>query len=189
MRMKISASALLLLSLAPASAAGWAGLPPDCWEDSRIVHTGNEYDAYWRKNARISHRAGAPPNPEAAPPAGGARRARPERLSPNGGYRFDVEESTAGARITIFAEKDYLIDIDIVELKGVSETRWINENLLFFRVWWGRIAATDVIFDVETEAVIRTESAEDGTIARDQALESCPLLGCRCIKKNRAGAR
>ena len=50
-------------------------------------------------------------------------------------------------------------------------------------VWWGRMAATDLIFDVEREKIISSWSVTDGTLAYQQYLESCPIHGCRCIKK------
>jgi hypothetical protein len=51
------------------------------------------------------------------------------------------------------------------------------------RPWWGRIAATDIIYDVEKEKVIYAEFVRDGYIAHQQFLESCPQHGCECIKK------
>ena len=51
------------------------------------------------------------------------------------------------------------------------------------RPWWGRIAATDLIYDVEAEKVIYAEAVTDAYLAYQQFRESCPLLGCECIKK------
>jgi hypothetical protein len=36
---------------------------------------------------------------------------------------------------------------------------WVNEKLLFIRVWWGRIAATDCILDVESLRLVYAEDA------------------------------
>ena len=49
--------------------------------------------------------------------------------------------------------------------------------------WWGRIAATDLIFDVEREKIIYAEELTDGSLAYQQYLESCPIHGCKCVKK------
>jgi len=86
-------------------------------------------------------------------------------------------------QVTIFAEKDHLVDIEFVELFGLSDVRWLNEKLILMLVWWGRMAATDLIFDVEREKIISSWSVTDGTLAYRQYLESCPIHGCRCIKK------
>jgi len=75
------------------------------------------------------------------------------------------------------------VDIEFVELEGLSDVRWLNEKLIFMRAWWGRIAATDLIFDVEREKVIHAEWLTDGSLARQQYLESCPIHGCTCVKK------
>ena len=51
------------------------------------------------------------------------------------------------------------------------------------RPWWGRIAATELIFDVEREKIIYAEAVTDGFLAHQQYLESCPIHGCKCLKK------
>ena len=85
--------------------------------------------------------------------------------------------------MTIFAEKNYLIRIEFSELFGLSDVKWINEKLLFMRPWWGRIAATDLIYDVEAERMIYAEGVTDAYLAFQQYRASCPAQGCECIKK------
>jgi hypothetical protein len=52
-----------------------------------------------------------------------------------------------------------------VELKFVDEgsggvsVRWLNEKLIFGEVWWGRIYATDFIFDLEQRKFVYREMA------------------------------
>ncbi len=87
------------------------------------------------------------------------------------------------ARVTIYAEKDHVVDIEFVELFGLSEVRWVNEKLIFMRPWWGRIAATDLIFDVEREKFVYAESLTDGFLAQQQYRDTFPLRGCTCIRK------
>lgn len=96
---------------------------------------------------------------------------------------FVVEGSRPSEHVIIYAEKDHLTDITFKELWGLSEVRWVNDKLIFMRVWWGRIAATDMLFDVETEQVPYAEMVTDGAQAMQQYRESCPALGCTCIKK------
>jgi hypothetical protein len=153
--------------LSAAAAEGWPGLPPDCWTEPRMVHSLQDPGVRWQDNTRITERRAG--KPAAA------------QLSPNKGYAFAVE----GSRVTIYAEKDYVVDIDFVELSGLGDVRWLNEKLVFMRAWWGRIAATDLIYDVERERFVYSEALTDGSLAFQQYRESCPLHGCTCIEKNK----
>jgi hypothetical protein len=57
-----------------------------------------------------------------------------------------------------------------VELRFVDDAygdvnvRWLNEKLIFGEVWWGRIYATDFIFDVEQRKFIYREMAHFGEL-------------------------
>ena len=160
---------LFLLPL-PCTAAEshWPGLPPDCWSESRMFHSTEKIDP-WQKNTFIKTIK--------------AEKPKTGELSPNKGYFFLVEGGSPNGKITIYAEKDHLVQISFSELFGLSDVKWINEKLLFMRPWWGRIAATDIIYDVEKEQVIYSEFVTDGYLAFQQFQESCPTLGCQCIKK------
>lgn len=112
---------------------------------------------------------------------------RPENgeLSPNNAYLYLLARESPNFKITIYAEKDHLIEIIFADLPNLNEVRWINEKLLFMRPWWGRIVATDIIYDVEKEIVIYAEPVSPGQLSFTQARESCPLVGgCECIKKD-----
>lgn len=134
-----------------------------------MVHSAQELGDLWRRSTKISTR-------RADKPGLG-------QLSPNKGYAFVVDGSRPSARVTIYAEKDHVVDIDFVELAGLSDVRWLNEKLVFMRPWWGRIVATDLIFDVEREKIIYAETLTDGSLAHRHYLESCPIHGCKCLKK------
>lgn len=41
---------------------------------------------------------------------------------------------------------------------------WLNEKLLFLRVWWGRLVSTDLILNVETGVPVYAEEASYHTI-------------------------
>lgn len=41
---------------------------------------------------------------------------------------------------------------------GVSHL-WLNDRLLFLRVWWGRIVSTDLVVNAETGRIIHAEDA------------------------------
>jgi hypothetical protein len=161
------------LSLAePASAdtPHWPGLPPDCWSESRIVHNIDN----WKKIAQSfkidTVKIDKP--------------VRFENISPNKGYSYKREGFRPDVTISVYAEKDHLTVMRITDVFGVSDIKWINEKLLFIRIWWGRIAVDDVIFDVEKEAVIYTEPAVDGFQVYHEYEDFCKKLGgCKCIKK------
>lgn len=146
----------------------WPGLHPDCWSESRLIHA-KQNDALWEKNTEVSITKESKPKPGV--------------LSPNNSYFFIVEDGRPNGKVTIYSEKEHLIQIKFTELFGLSDVKWINEKLIFMRPWWGRIQATDLIYDVENEKFIYAETVTDGYIAYQQFLESCPQFGCECIKK------
>jgi hypothetical protein len=47
---------------------------------------------------------------------------------------------------------------------GGVHAQWINEKLLFADVWWGRIASTDLIINVDNSNVLYVEDADYGSI-------------------------
>lgn len=154
----------------------WHGLPPDCWTDDRLYHSEGDMKL-WETNTVIEHT----PLKELAKKV----------FSPNKGYYFvrdDIYATSAGKRreatIYINSEEGYLIKISFTKVDGINDLKWINEKLLFIRSWWGRIVATDVIYDVENEKVLYKEEVRDGRIIMSQARQSCPLMGCTCIKKS-----
>lgn len=154
---------------AMSQAENWAGLPPDCWSKPRLYHDDRRDDP-WKQNVKfIRVKAGKP---------------KPGVYSPNRGYFFVLSgKGRPDASITVYAEKDHVIEIRFEKLSGLTDTRWINEKLLFMRAWWGKVVATDLIYDVEKEMVIHAESVKDGVIAFRQYRESCPKQGCECIRK------
>ncbi len=167
--MRLALGFLAALPLAPIAADGWPGLPPDCWTRSRMVHSVQDPSDFWQKHTRITTRK--------------AEKPKAGQLSPNKGYLFAVENDRPSGRVTIYAEKDHLVEIHFTELFGLTNVQWVNEKLIFMRAWWGRIAATDILFDVESEKVIYSEPLTDGFMAMQQYRESCPVHGCECIQK------
>jgi len=149
-----------LATFVGAAERNWPGAPPDCWTGERLVHSG-EFTDLWKGNTVFQKLTG--------------EKLKPGVLSPNNGYYFVAEDGRPNGAITIFAEKNYLIRIEFSELFGLSDVKWINEKLLFMRPWWGRIAATDLIYDVEAEKVIHAEGVMYGYLAFLQYRESCPL--------------
>jgi len=51
---------------------------------------------------------------------------------------------------------------------GGVNLQWLNERLLFARVWWGRILSTDFVLDVQNREFLYQQNAYYG-----QLMESC----------------
>lgn len=43
---------------------------------------------------------------------------------------------------------------------GGVRARWLNEKLMWFRVWWGVVVATELLVDVETAEVLYSEESD-----------------------------
>ena len=86
-------------------------------------------------------------------------------LSANKSYWFSVTSpEKKNQAITVFAgSAAYRITFEDSYLNFPVEARWINEKLLFVRVYWGRIIGSDYIFDVEHGAFVHKEMVHDGT--------------------------
>jgi hypothetical protein len=148
---------------------GWPGLPPDCWTEVRNFQ-GDGDDWNWSSRTKIERVVAS--KPDAA------------TLSPNGAYYFALAGEQPDPALLIFAVKDHFSQISFTGSRGLTDVKWINERLLYLRVWWGRVAATDLVFDVENERMVLTESVHDGGNAMAQYRDMCPRLGgCRCMEK------
>ena len=94
--------------------------------------------------------------------------------SPNGAYNFLIESSAGNSdvepysRLLVFNERPYLLEVRFPNAKSISEAKWINENLIYVRVWWGRISGSDIVLDAEKEAIVFRQHIEDGTLAFQQ---------------------
>jgi hypothetical protein len=42
-----------------------------------------------------------------------------------------------------------------------TESKWVNENLFFVRIWWGRHWGTDYIFNADSGTVVYREGFEE----------------------------
>jgi len=167
---------LSIAELASAVTTDWPGLPPDCWSESRIVHNIDNWKKF-PQNFKVNKVNSDKP-------------VKFENISPNKGYSFKSEGFRPDVTISIYAEKDHLTVIKITDVFGVSDIKWINEKLLFIRIWWGRIAVDDVIFDVEKEVTVYSEPAVDGFQAYQQYEDFCKRLGgCKCTKKENSIAK
>lgn len=138
---------------------------PLCWDHPRILFYGTDTDVpqfeAWQK-AHLVRRV------ERAMPPGYER-------SPNGAYAMHLGmlEVSDGYELLVFNERPYLVSVRMTGVKSVQNLRWVSEHLLSLRVWLGRIAGVDLLFNAESEAFERVEAFHDGTIAMQQWRESC----------------
>ena len=162
---------LAALAISQASAKDeWPGATPDCWSNGRVVHGIADYDAQWRANVRIERSAQQP--------------IRGGEKSPNDGYVFVVGRSETERHIRIDAEKPDQILIRVKDAMSLNDVRWINAKLIAGRIWWGQIAISDFIFDVEAEQFIWHESATESSIAMQQYRSGCRQSGdCECSNR------
>lgn len=91
-------------------------------------------------------------------------------LSPNQSYWYmqhNIETASGdqAGSIYIYNERSELIKLTFTYYANFSvKMEWINEKLLYLRIWKGRVLAVDLIFDVENESLIYHEFTHDGTI-------------------------
>lgn len=149
----------------------YPGLPPDCWSESRNVHSG--IPDSWKlleKNLKFSHIREEPKGKKV--------------YSSNKGYYFVVDGFRPESHVTIYSEKDDYWRFSFTDNFYPVKANWINEKTLFLRVYWGRIAFEDMLIDVEKEKVLYSESGTDSYLAFQQVQDGCKAMGgCQCIQK------
>jgi hypothetical protein len=148
----------------------WIGSSPDCWEAPRNYHMHGSASR-WKDyvvTARVVR----------------TDERTLETLSPNKGYSFSLTGTRPDYEVLIDAEKEHLVALKFSDTFGLHEIKWVNENLVFLRVWWGRLRGTDLIFNAESEAFVYDQTVEDGTQAYMQFQGHCRKHGCACIEKD-----
>ena len=95
--------------------------------------------------------------------------------SKNEAYWFELEplnEKTNEQRIYVSADGSASISLKDTYPNFPTKAHWINEKLIFIRVYWGRIVGTDLIFDTEKKEFIHREMVYDGTILYQQTRQA-----------------
>ena len=148
----------------------WPGESPECWSQARVVHGVGDYEALWKRNVSVLKAE--------------RQRLTGPILSPNSGYAYEARERKGEIAIRIDSEKSQQTIIRIKEAFLGGELHWVNEKLIACRAWWGQIAMTDFIFDVEADRFIWHESATESSIAMQQYREGCRQSGdCECAAR------
>lgn len=168
------AGSLALLACASWPAATLAGEPSylilEKWTEPRVFHEPFDDSFAWRIELG-----------PAGPTAGEAAAAAARVLSPNRAYWYALAgpdfrgPGPWTTDIFIYNERDRLLRLRLRDHGNtLPRIKWINEKLLYAEIWWGRIAGSSLILDVEAERVVLREMARDGGPLYRQYLESAP---------------
>jgi len=129
---------------------------PDRWKEERVFHS--PFDKRWSERVVFT---------KIPSETIGAEKV----YSPNKAYWFSVTgancatRSQCNAEVTIYNERDYLLQLKISEMKYYPpKVVWINEKLVHVRVWLGIRLGVDQIIDVEREQIIYQEMIHSGGI-------------------------
>jgi len=171
------AAVALLFSTAPSRTMA---SNPICWSEPRLYHPAGEYARELRdaadRHLHIRRVAGSLP----------AERV----VSPNGAYAFHRSErplegrsGSTTATLAIFTEAGALLELEATDVWNMVDVKWLNEKLIFARVWLSRIGGVDLVLDVEQDKLVLTEAVADGRLLWEQAKASCQaaptLPGCQ----------
>jgi len=146
----------LLLPLASGDAQEFH-TSPFCWETTRIYASGTTEHLQIPVAQSVESAAEIQGTP-----------------SPNGAYRFDITKRAKDTdldwrpRLIVFNERPYLLEIQFPSTRAIAKAEWINENLIYVRLWWGRVAGSDFIVDVENETVVYQQPIRWGDTAVQQ---------------------
>jgi len=134
---------------------------PSRWKEPRIYHTPGERQ--WEKRVTVEETL----TPHALmEPVHSPNRAyyymlaQPDTKKP-GPWDAVLYVHRERPKLTALTFHDFYANFPV-------EARWINEKLLFVRVWWGRTVGTDAVYDVEKNVFVSRETFHEGTIVYRQ---------------------
>jgi len=135
---------------------------PSCWDETRMYH-----------QVRMSNYV-----PKLKPTREkNLKLTEPLSNSPNNIYAYSIinDPINKTKSLLIFNERTYLIKLDLLDNDPhyEPEIKWINEKMIFIRVWIGQIMGYDVIFDVEKEEILSTDTFIYGKIDYQQWQAGC----------------
>lgn len=56
--------------------------------------------------------------------------------------------------------------IDTYDMRDNARLEWINDDLIFVQIWWGRIVSSDLIFQISTGKFIYAQEANYGFLTQ-----------------------
>jgi hypothetical protein len=89
------------------------------------------------------------------------------------GYGFAKEVRKDSAIVVVGTGDKYMSKITATNSFTIENEKWVNENIIYFRIWIGRIRACDIYFDSENRSLAFYQNAVDGDLIRDQYLSGC----------------
>lgn len=136
---------------------------PDKWKKPRIYHT--QMDAFYDQKISVARIP--------------IKETEEKVFSGNSAYWYALDKQVnknlqSDESLYVFNERDYLIKVHITETdhRYDDKAAWINEKLIYYQWWWGRILGGYMIFDVEREEIILKELVKYGGIAFQQFQEA-----------------
>jgi hypothetical protein len=86
-------------------------------------------------------------------------------------HSFDSKKSGSGESVAVIHTRrgrDVFISFDpTISVSG----QWLNEDLVFIRAWWGRIAASEMVFDVHRKVFLYRKLANYGYLQNPECDE------------------
>ena len=160
MRWRPTSLIVILLACGPVVGGQLWHTPPDRWEEPRAFHS--PFRPAYAERLVVGRDLAAVTGSE-------------HHKSPNKAYFYMIEGSSTenpgpwNAIVSIHNERKGLLQVVIKDHSQYPvDVRWVNEKLLFIRVWWGRVLGTDLILDVEKESEVFREMVHDGVIPFQQ---------------------
>jgi hypothetical protein len=159
--------AVLLTLLCLVQASAWSEELPSC---SALEVRYSAPTVVPLNNRVVVRRAAAKPtrvnaetdrefNPYSPQRTSAFNRVRVPNFTKPGPYETSIE-------IFTLSGESHAWEIDFSEHKNGVQLLWLNEELLFVRVWWGRILATDLIFQIGSGDFIYAREANYGLLVQ-----------------------
>jgi hypothetical protein len=99
------------------------------------------------------------------PPAGIQKEYSPERTKWRANVEPDTSKQGAGNTTIYFGSdaNEEVWKLSVNDNLG-TDFKWLSEKLVFGRIWWGRIYATELVLDLENHKFIYKEMANYGGV-------------------------
>lgn len=130
-------------------------IPPDKWDKPRTYHTPIN-DISYDDKIIFSHIQ--------------PMLIKDKTFSANGAYWFALVKRTdenlkVNESLYVYNERTFLVEITVSDIdhRYDGKAYWINEKLIYYQWWWGRLLGGYLIFDVEAEQIIQKQFVKDGS--------------------------
>ena len=139
-----------------------------CWDNPRIVHFLDPNSSEYMTHRRIALERMTIDKISVILPSEGricnSDSTRAVVLSRQPGNAFEIR---------IFNEKPFLVRVRMKDIRAVEPPIWINEHMLYARIWTGRVAGVDLYWDSDNERTALIVPFIDASVALEQSREAC----------------